>query len=149
GTATVGVSGVPQGGRFPVGITTLTWTAADAVGNTSTATQTITVSCPVGTIAGEASLTCDGVTSPSEGVVVRLLNEGTPFRDVATGPGGGYAFGEVRLGTYTVEVVPPNGFAVPIDTRLVNLDLTELSVEPFVFTCLLEDVAGQVTGTCD
>ena len=38
------VSGIPAGNLFPIGATTLTWTATDASGNTGTATQTITVS---------------------------------------------------------------------------------------------------------
>jgi len=40
---TVERTGVPAGNLFPVGTTTLTYTATDASGNTATATQTITV----------------------------------------------------------------------------------------------------------
>jgi len=41
--AGVTVSRSPSGNTFPVGTTTITWTATDAVGNTSTAQQTVTV----------------------------------------------------------------------------------------------------------
>jgi len=41
--ATAAVGGLPAGNLFPIGITTLTWTATDASGNTATATQTVTV----------------------------------------------------------------------------------------------------------
>jgi hypothetical protein len=34
--------------KFAFGVTTVTWTAADAAGNVSTATQTVTVTCPGG-----------------------------------------------------------------------------------------------------
>jgi hypothetical protein len=37
------VSGVPSGGIFPIGTTTVTWTATDAAGNTATASRTVTV----------------------------------------------------------------------------------------------------------
>src|SRR5207247_2304754 len=36
-------SGVPSGNVFPVGTTTVTYKATDASGNTTTATQTVTV----------------------------------------------------------------------------------------------------------
>jgi hypothetical protein len=36
-------TGMPVGGVFPVGVTTLTFTASDASGNTATASQTVTV----------------------------------------------------------------------------------------------------------
>jgi|GEM_PF-905663 len=43
GSATITRSGVPAGNFFPVGTTTITYTAKDASGNTATATQSVTV----------------------------------------------------------------------------------------------------------
>jgi uncharacterized repeat protein (TIGR01451 family) len=43
GAVTVTRTGVPAGNDFPSGTTTLTYTATDAAGNTSTATQVVTV----------------------------------------------------------------------------------------------------------
>lgn len=43
GTVSVARSGVPSGNVFPVGTTTITYTATDGAGNTNTATQTVTV----------------------------------------------------------------------------------------------------------
>ncbi|HET7499079.1 MAG TPA: HYR domain-containing protein [Candidatus Eisenbacteria bacterium] len=40
---TVTVEGIPAGNLFPVGVTTLTWTATDPSGNATMATQTVTV----------------------------------------------------------------------------------------------------------
>jgi uncharacterized repeat protein (TIGR01451 family) len=40
---TISRSGVPSGNNFPVGTTTVTYTATDASGNTATATQSVTV----------------------------------------------------------------------------------------------------------
>src|SRR3989442_12875744 len=42
-TASVGRSGVPAGNWFPIGSTTITYKAVDQAGNTTTATQTVTV----------------------------------------------------------------------------------------------------------
>jgi hypothetical protein len=42
-SADVTRSGVPSGNLFPVGTTTITWTAKDPAGNTATATQTVIV----------------------------------------------------------------------------------------------------------
>ena len=58
--ATVSVSGVPPGNLFPIGTTTLTYTASNAAG-TATATQTVTVSDntpPVIFAPANASYTC-------------------------------------------------------------------------------------------
>jgi len=43
GSTTITRSGVPTGNFFPVGTTTITYTAKDASGNTATATQSVTV----------------------------------------------------------------------------------------------------------
>jgi len=43
GGVTVTRSGVPAGNNFPVGITTITYTATDLTGHTASATQTVTV----------------------------------------------------------------------------------------------------------
>ena len=53
GSVTIVRSGVPAGNVFPVGTTTITYTATDAAGNVTTATQTVTVTrqAPVVTVA--------------------------------------------------------------------------------------------------
>ena len=43
GTTNITRTGVPAGNFFPVGTTTITYTATDGAGNTTTATQTVTV----------------------------------------------------------------------------------------------------------
>jgi hypothetical protein len=59
GGVVVTVSGVPAGNLFPLGTTTLTYTATDASGNATTATQTVTV-----TDSEKPVITCP----PSKGV---------------------------------------------------------------------------------
>lgn len=52
---------------FPVGVTTVTWTATDANDNVSTATQTVTVEVPPG-----VNLTLDNTSPQTVGAVVNL-----------------------------------------------------------------------------
>ncbi|MET0623436.1 MAG: HYR domain-containing protein, partial [Pyrinomonadaceae bacterium] len=51
----------PPGGAYPVGTTTVTWTATDAAGNSATATQTVTVvddTKPIIVAPADATYTC-------------------------------------------------------------------------------------------
>ncbi len=145
----VAVSGVPGDGRFPVGETVLTWSATDAAGNVATGTQRVTVACPVGDLAGSATLACNGQSQPAAGLTVRLLHEGVPFRSTTTGSAGDYRFDDLRLGTYTVDIDPPPGYGIGVDVQLVTLSGDELELQPFAFTCLLSDLVGQVLGSCN
>ncbi|MCA1640416.1 MAG: DUF5011 domain-containing protein [Acidobacteria bacterium] len=60
-TVNITRTGVPAGNFFPVGTTTITWTATDAGGNTATDTQTVTVtenSPPAIRAPADAQYTC-------------------------------------------------------------------------------------------
>jgi uncharacterized repeat protein (TIGR01451 family) len=73
-SATFTISGVPAGNLFPIGTTTLTYTARDGAGHTATATQHVTVTDntpPVIFAPADASYTC-----PSE---VPALNPSQAF----------------------------------------------------------------------
>lgn len=77
----VTVSGLRSDGAaidapYPVGVTTITWTATDAAGNTASATQTVTVldvEAPVFGLEALSSHTYDA-TSPSGAVVTYAVN---------------------------------------------------------------------------
>jgi hypothetical protein len=63
GSVSIARSGVPAGNNFPVGTTTITYTATDDAGNSSTATQTVTVidnTAPTMSAPAAASTTADG-----------------------------------------------------------------------------------------
>ena len=63
GSVSIERSGVPAGNNFPVGTTTITYTATDDAGNSSTATQTVTVvdnTAPTITAPAATSATADG-----------------------------------------------------------------------------------------
>jgi hypothetical protein len=64
--------GQPLGAPYPVGTTTITWTAADAAGNTATASQTVTVedngppvvTPPANVVVGADADSCSAVIDP-------------------------------------------------------------------------------------
>ncbi|HEU5131715.1 MAG TPA: HYR domain-containing protein, partial [Pyrinomonadaceae bacterium] len=63
GSVSIARSGVPPGNVFPVGTTTITYTATDDAGNSSTATQTVTIidnTAPTITAPAPTSTTADG-----------------------------------------------------------------------------------------
>ncbi len=63
GNVSIQRKGVPAGNVFPVGTTTITYTATDDVGNSSTATQTVTVidnTAPTITVPPPTSTNADG-----------------------------------------------------------------------------------------
>ncbi|MFL6033989.1 MAG: HYR domain-containing protein, partial [Gaiellaceae bacterium] len=64
GAVTIVRSGVPAGNIFPVGKTTITYTATDASGNVTTGTQTVTVARPgVVLTAGPSQASSEGATA--------------------------------------------------------------------------------------
>jgi hypothetical protein len=81
-SVTVARSGVPAGNQFPVGVTTVTYTATDASGHTATATQHVTVvdnTAP--TITGPANATYECAASVPAGSASQATasdNCGTP-----------------------------------------------------------------------
>ncbi|MGI9233225.1 MAG: HYR domain-containing protein [Woeseiaceae bacterium] len=77
---------------FPVGTTTVTWTAMDAYGNSSTATQTVTINAYV-------AEQCSAVLTDFQNTIYPLMNTQTPPRCVGC-----------HTGTIT-PVVTPNNFA--------------------------------------
>ena len=72
--ATVTRSGVPSGNFFPIGTTTITWTATSA-GGTASATQHVTVN---DTTPPTITAPPDVTTSPDPGLTTATVNPGTP-----------------------------------------------------------------------
>jgi uncharacterized repeat protein (TIGR01451 family) len=66
---TITRSGVPAGNIFPVGTTTITYTATDAGGGRATATQTVTVVDRTPPVIGAASATPDSLWAPNHEMV--------------------------------------------------------------------------------
>ena len=73
GVSVASVSGIPAGNLFPIGTTTLTWTATDSSGNTGSATQTVTVSFGLCLLYDPAKAAQSGSTMP---IKVQLCTAG-------------------------------------------------------------------------
>jgi uncharacterized repeat protein (TIGR01451 family) len=75
-------SGVPAGNFFPVGTTTITYSATDAAGNTGTATQSVTVvdntapavAAPADISVGNDPNSCSAVVNPGEATATDNCN---------------------------------------------------------------------------
>jgi hypothetical protein len=110
GGVTLSRSGVPAGNSFPIGTTTITYTATDAAGNSSVATQTVTVTRYQPTVSVAAS-DASGAEQGAGTIVFTVTRTGSTAGTlaVAVGWGGNAASGS----DYTVSVaggaLSPNG----------------------------------------
>jgi len=95
-------SGVPAGNMFPVGTTTLSYVATDAHGNSSTATQTVTVTDntpPTLTIPANVVRTVDPGQCTAAVTFAPGASDNCPGASLVSSPASGFAF---PLGTTTV-----------------------------------------------
>ncbi len=110
---TVGRSGVPAGNTFPVGTTTITWTATDGAGSTATATQTVTV----------IDNTPPVVTPPAN-IVVYLPMNSTATSMAVTYPNPATATDNCA-GTITFNYSPASGSTFTVGTTTVTVTATD------------------------
>ncbi|QRM90407.1 DUF5011 domain-containing protein [Lacinutrix sp. WUR7] len=132
-------TGIPPGGNFPVGITTVTWTVTDAAGNFETCTQDVTVTdndlptitCPSNrTVNATAGQCTANVTIP---LVVASDNCSIATVTNSFNSGGANASGVYPLGTTTVTFT-----ATAVDGNMVScsFDVTVVSSQIPVLTLL-------------
>jgi hypothetical protein len=109
-------------GSFPVGTTTVTWTATDAAGNEGTATQLVTVTDttdPVITLTGADPQTIEGGTPYVElGATATDTVGGNLTADIVTDAS---AVITSVLGSYAVTYTVSDGFNSVTETRTVNV----------------------------
>jgi hypothetical protein len=108
GLVTITRTGVPHGNLFPVGTTTVTYNGSDSVGNTSTATQTITVIDNTPPTIGNLS---DITVVADTGACSALVN----FPLTATD----------NCSIATMTASQPSGSAFPIGTTVVHVTATD------------------------
>jgi hypothetical protein len=109
----VTVTRSPAGNTFPLGTTTVTWTATDAAGNTATATQAVTV----------VDNTPPVITPPANVVVYLPLNSTATSRAV-TYPNPATATDNCA-GSITIGYSPASGSVFPVGTSTVTITATD------------------------
>jgi len=110
GSVSVERNGVPAGNVFPVGTTTITYTATDDAGNSSTATQTVTVidnTAPTMTVPAPTSVNADGTGHAT----IPNFVAGTTASD--------------NCGPVTVKQSPLAGTVVGIGTHVITITATD------------------------
>ncbi|MGE5178873.1 MAG: HYR domain-containing protein, partial [Bacteroidota bacterium] len=121
-------TGVPEGNLFPTGVTTITWTATDPSGNTSSATQAVTVTdntAPVLTVppavtlgTGADATTC-GKVVPDAALGAATASDNCSVTLTRTGVPAGNLF-PTGVTTITYTATDPSGNAVSA-TQLVTI----------------------------
>jgi hypothetical protein len=143
--AGVSLSRSPSGNTFPVGTTTIIWTATDASGNLGTATQTVTViddtqptitaPADVNAGTGPGRTSCDA--DPDLGTAT--ANDNCTFT-VTHSPEGPYPLGTTTV-TWTVTDASGN---TATDTQ----DVTITDTTPPVFTATAADSSASANASC-
>ncbi|MFL6231257.1 MAG: HYR domain-containing protein [Pyrinomonadaceae bacterium] len=112
GLGAVTRSGVPSGGIFPIGTTTLTYSATDGHGNTGTATQTVTV----------VDNTPPTIVTPSN--VTAILPANTTVQSMVVNYPAATATDNCA-GTVTVSSSPASGSTFNVGTTTVTVTATD------------------------
>ena len=130
GSISIGRSGVPAGNVFPVGTTTITYTATDDAGNSSTATQTVTVidnTAPTITVPPPTSANADGTGHATIPNVVA----GTTASD--------------NCGPVTLTQSPLAGTVVGVGTHTITITVTDAAGNTSTATTTFTAIDGRLT----
>jgi large repetitive protein len=112
GVVSIERTGVPAGNIFPVGTTTITYTATDAAGNTAQTTQTVTV----------LDNTAPTFTAPAPVTVSADSSGQAPVPDFVMG-----LVGQDNCGLVTVSQSPTAGTMVGVGTHTVTITAQDQS----------------------
>jgi hypothetical protein len=130
GSASIQRSGVPAGNVFPVGTTTITYAATDPAGNSSSATQTVTVidnTAPTISAPAPASTTADGTGHAT----IPNFVAGTTASD--------------NCGPVTVTQTPLAGTVVGVGTYTITITATDAAGNTSTATTTFTVIDGRLT----
>ena len=130
GSVSLTRSGVPSGNVFPVGTTTITYTATDVAGNSSTATQTVTVidnTAPTITAPAPTSVTAN---SSGQAMIPNVV-AGTTASD--------------NCGPVTITQSPLAGTVVGVGTHTITIKATDAAGNTSTATTTFTVIDGRLT----
>jgi endonuclease G len=130
GSVSIERSGVPDGNVFPVGTTTITYTATDDVGNSSTATQTVTV----------IDNTAPTITAPAPTSVNADATGHAMIPNVVVG-----TIATDNCGPVTITQNPLAGTVVGIGTHTITITATDNAGNTSTATTTFTVVDGRLT----
>jgi uncharacterized repeat protein (TIGR01451 family) len=170
-TVNVTRSGVPAGNFFPVGTTTVTYTATDGAGHTASATQTVTVTdgtSPIITAPADASYVCQsevpaGHPSQAHGADENLPdggpvtdNCGTPTVTVSDSVSGAGSAASPKIITRTFTATDAAGNSASAVQTITVIDPTAPTIamngaSPMVVEChsVFTDPGATATDNCN
>ena len=130
---------------FPLGLTTITWTATDAAGNTATCTQTVNVidnQLPTITCPSDVTITADAGVCDATGVVLGspITADNCSVASVTSNAPATFVLGTT---TVTWTVVDGSGNSATCN-QLVTVTDNELPM----IACSADITIGTITGTC-
>jgi hypothetical protein len=138
GNVSISRTGVPAGNIFPVGTTTITYTATDGAGNTAQATQTVTVvdnTPPTVTAPAPVTATAD---SNGQGIVPNFVS-GLVAQD--------------NCGPFTATQTPLAGTTVGLGTTTVTIRVQDqagnVTIVTTTFTVQAPNTGGPISFTLD
>ena len=130
GSVSIDRSGVPAGNVFPVGTTTITYTATDDAGNSSTATQTVTV----------IDNTAPTITAPAPTTVNADATGYAMIPNVVAG-----TIASDNCGPVTVTQSPLAGTIVGVGTHTITILATDAAGNTATATTTFTVVDGRLT----
>lgn len=107
----------------------------------------------LGSIAGRctAGPLCASDDTPQVAALVRLIRDGTVLVEATTDGAGLFRFDGLRIGTYAVEALAPEGYACatcPLTAEIMQAGQV-VDLASFAFECIVRDVTGTALLLCE
>ncbi len=126
----VQTAGLPSGADFPVGLTTQSFSYADAAGNSATCSFTVAVSAPANVTTSSTNVTCNAACNGTASV---SINGGVPPFNVAWSNGTtGTNATNLCAGTYEVTVTDNAGCLQTVSFTITEPTALQLTVDNVV-----------------